>query len=239
MDGTRILIVEDDALLAEALCLTLRREGHEVAVAPDGPDGLVQAEEQVPDLILLDLTLPSLDGLEVCRRLRAARETCATPIILLTGRTDEAAQVAGLSAGADDYVIKPFSLPVLLERVKALQRRLAAQAPPAERAALPAPPVAPSLRLDPAARRVFVGGHAARLTPTEFRLLECLLRDPGRAFTRQELLRAAGRTGRRTQERTVDVHIQGLRRKLGSYRLIESVYGIGYRLDSEKMKEEG
>jgi two-component system phosphate regulon response regulator PhoB len=190
---TRILLIEDERGLTEALTWTFQREGYEVLVAGDGQEGLRRAQTLLPDLIILDIMLPGLNGLEVCRELRAGERTRDIPIIILSAKAEETDQVVGFSLGADDYVTKPFSPKVLLQRIKALQRR-------------------------------FSG-----LTPTEFRLLECMLRQPGRAFTRHQLMDAAIGEGAIVLERTIDVHIKTLRRKLGTADLIETVRGVGYR----------
>jgi two-component system phosphate regulon response regulator PhoB len=178
---------------------------------------------QLPDLIILDLMLPTLNGLEVCRELRAGDRTREIPIIILTAKAEETDQVIGFSLGADDYVTKPFSVKVLLQRIKALQRRVEGS------------PDASDLvqhlrvRIDRVRHRAFVGDRELDLTPTEFRLLECLVRQPGRVFSRPQLMDAAIGEGAVVLERTIDVHIKTLRRKLGEMDLIETVRGVGYR----------
>src|SRR5947208_3356739 len=178
---------------------------------------------QLPDLILLGLMLPTMDGLEVCRELRAGERTRSVPILMLTAKSEETDQVVGFSMGADDYVTKPFSVKVLLQRVKALQRRVESAAEPGD--------VVEHLgvRIDRVRHLATVDGAKLDLTPTEFRLLECLLRQPGRAFTRPQLMDVA--IGEQiVLERTIDVHIKTLRKKLGGEsEYIETVRGVGYR----------
>jgi two-component system phosphate regulon response regulator PhoB len=219
---TRVLIIEDERDLTEVLVYNLQREGYETVVAHDGPEGLRKAQTLLPDLVLLDLMLPGLSGIEVCRELRAGERTRDIPIIILSAKAEETDQVVGFSLGADDYVTKPFSVKVLLQRIKALQRRQAGTEPVDVVEYL-------SVRIDRVRHRAFVEGRKLELTPTEFRLLECLLRQPGRAFTRHQLMDAAIGEGAIVLERTIDVHVKTLRRKLGDADLIETVRGVGYR----------
>jgi two-component system phosphate regulon response regulator PhoB len=218
----RVLIIEDERDLVEVLTYNLEREGYEVLVAHDGMEGLRKAQTLLPDLILLDLMLPVVGGIDICRQLRAGERTRSIPIIIISAKADETDQVIGFSHGADDYVPKPFSVKVLLEKIKALRRRL--------EAAGESPELIEHLgvRIDRVRHRAFADGRELDLTPTEFRLLECLVRQPGRAFTRHQLMDAAiGDTV--VLERTIDVHVKTLRRKLGSADLIETVRGVGYR----------
>jgi two-component system phosphate regulon response regulator PhoB len=194
----RILVIEDERDLTQVLTYNLQKEGYETTVAHDGQEGLRKAQTLLPDLIILDLMLPALTGTEVLRELKAGERTREIPVIILTAKSEETDQVVGFSMGCDDYVTKPFSVKVLLQRIKALQRR-------------------------------FDGGRELDLTPTEFRLLECMLRQPGRAFTRHQLMDAAIGEGAIVLERTIDVHIKTLRKKLGANDLIETVRGVGYR----------
>jgi two-component system phosphate regulon response regulator PhoB len=229
MNPSRILIVEDERSLTEVLSYNLKREGYETIVAHDGQEGLRKAQMLLPDLILLDLMLPVMDGLEVCRRLRAGESTRHIPILMLTAKAEETDQVVGFSLGADDYVTKPFSVKVLIQRIKALGRRREDETEPGE--------VVEHLgvRLDRKRHKVYVKGRELDLTPTEFRLLECLLRQPGRAFSRRQLMEAAMGEGTVVLERTVDVHIKGLRRKLEPAEdLIETVRSVGYRFCETK-----
>jgi two-component system phosphate regulon response regulator PhoB len=225
MSKPRILVIEDERDLTDVLVYNLNREGYETVVARDGQEGLRKAQTLLPDVILLDLMLPLLGGLEVCRELRAGERTRDIPIIMLTARAEETDQVVGFSLGADDYVTKPFSVKVLIQRIKALRRRTE---PPAESSEVIEHL---GVRLDRIRHRVTVDNRDVTLTPTEFRLLECLLRQPGRAFTRSHLMEAAISEGAFVLERTVDVHVKSLRRKLGpAGGMIETVRGIGYRL---------
>jgi two-component system phosphate regulon response regulator PhoB len=232
MAGNRILIIEDERALTEVLAYNLQREGFEAVTAHDGQEGLRKAQTLLPDLILLDLMLPLISGLEICRELRAGERTRDIPIIILTAKAEETDQLVGFSLGADDYVTKPFSPKVLLQRIKALLRRVEGNAELAE--------VVEHLgvRLDRVRHRVSVHGDEIDLTPTEFRLLECLLRQPGRAFTRHQLMDAAIGDGAIVLERTIDVHVKTLRKKLGLADLIETVRGVGYRF-SEKVPPTG
>jgi two-component system phosphate regulon response regulator PhoB len=224
MPRPRILIIEDERALTDVLVYNLQREGYEVSVAHDGKEGLRKAQMQVPDLLILDLMLPGLDGLEVCRALRAGERTRMVPILMLTAKAEETDQVVGFTMGADDYVTKPFSVKVLMQRIKALQRRKEAAAEPAELVEHL------GVRIDRVRHKASVKGKELDLTPTEFRLLECLLRQPGRAFTRAQLMDLAIGEGAVVLERTIDVHIKTLRRKLGdSGEAIETVRGVGYR----------
>jgi two-component system, OmpR family, phosphate regulon response regulator PhoB len=224
MARPRILIIEDERGLTDVLAYNLAREGYETIVAHDGLEGLRKAQMQLPDLILLDLMLPGMDGLEVCRQLRAGEQTRTVPILMLTAKAEETDQVVGFSMGADDYVTKPFSVKVLLQRIKALQRRLDSGVEAGDTIEHL------GVRIDRVRHRAMVEGQELILTPTEFRLLECMLRQPGRAFTRPQLMDAAIGEGAVVLERTIDVHVKTLRRKLGpEHDFIETVRGVGYR----------
>jgi two-component system response regulator ResD len=218
----RVLVVDDEQALRRLLRLYLEQEGYDVVEADDGLDALSLLRRGGIDLALVDVMLPELDGFEVVRRIRIES---GIPIILITARGEEAQRIAGLELGADDYVVKPFSTPEVVARVRAQLRRvrghLAAQEP------LRAGVVA----LDEEARRVTVDGREVELTRREFDLLAALLRDPGRVHTRDALLEQVwGSTY--LQPKTVDVHIAGLRHKLGDALKISSLRGVGYRLDS-------
>jgi two-component system phosphate regulon response regulator PhoB len=219
----RILIIEDERDLVDGLVYNLQREGYETAVAYDGQEGLRKAQTLLPDLILLDIMLPTMSGTDVCRELRAGERTRDIPIIILSAKAEETDQIIGFSLGADDYVTKPFSIRVLQQRIKALQRRVDGATDPVDVVEYL------NVRIDRVRHRAFAEGRELELTPTEFRLLECLLRQPGRAFTRHQLMDAAIGEGAIVLERTIDVHIKTLRRKLGSADLIETVRGVGYR----------
>ncbi len=219
----RVLVIEDERDLVDGLVYNLQREGHDPIVAHDGREGLRKAQTLLPDLVLLDLMLPGLSGTDILRELRAGERTRDIPVIIITARGEETDQVVGFSLGADDYVTKPFSPRVLMQRIKALKRRLDGGTDPVD--------VIDHLgvRIDRVRHRAFADNRELELTPTEFRLLECLLRQPGRAFTRHQLMDAAIGEGAIVLERTIDVHIKTLRRKLGSADLIETVRGHGYR----------
>jgi two-component system phosphate regulon response regulator PhoB len=220
---TRVLLIEDERGLCDVLTYNLQREGYETFVSHDGQEGLRKARTLLPDMILLDLMLPVMGGLDVCRELRSGEQTRRIPILMLTAKAEEIDQIVGFSVGADDYVTKPFSVKVLLQRIKALLRRKEGQAE------TPEVLEHQGVRIDRLRHRVTVDGRNLELTPTEFKLLECLLRQPGRAFSRPQLMDAAIGDQAIVLERTIDVHIKTLRRKLGDPDLIETVRGVGYR----------
>jgi two-component system phosphate regulon response regulator PhoB len=219
----RVLVIEDERDLAEVLTYNLEREGYDAIVAHDGQEGLRKAQTLLPDLILLDIMLPGISGTEICREVRAGERTRDIPIIIISARSEETDQVVGFSLGADDYVTKPFNVKVLMQRIKALQRRVEGGNDPVD--------VIDHLgvKIDRVRHRAYAEERELDLTPTEFRLLECMLRQPGRAFTRHQLMDAAIGEGAIVLERTIDVHIKTLRRKLGAGELIETVRGVGYR----------
>ncbi len=220
----QIVVIEDDATVAETLALYLEHAGFSVAVASDGPRGLALASAPGVSLVILDLMIPGLSGAAVCRQIRA---TSAVPVMMLTARASEDDRVAGLDLGADDYVTKPFSPREVVARVHALLRRSAAQPAPARAI------VIGELEIDTWGHQARVGGRPVDLTPTEFKLLETLGRSPGRVFTREELLARAFGPAYDGLDRTVDVHITNLRRKIegpGSPRYVLTARGVGYRL---------
>lgn len=229
-----ILIIEDEAQIVTVLRGYLERAGFTVRAARDGRTGLFMARQERPDLILLDLMLPGMDGLDVARALRQEREPrmANVPLIMLTARVEESDKLIGLELGADDYITKPFSPREVVARVRALLRRATRQEQPAPQVLRRGP-----LRLDPAQRLAFLEGKPLDLTPTEFDLLETLMRTPGRAFTRGELLEAVQGETFEGYERTVDVHVKNLRRKLRddgrNSRFIQTVLGHGYRFAPE------
>lgn len=223
----RILVVEDDASIGELLAYNLQAEGYEVDRAERGDEAELKLLESPPDLVVLDWMLPGVSGIEVCRRLRARDETKSLPVIMLTARSEDAERVRGLSVGADDYVVKPFSVPELLARVRALLRRMAPER-------IAGRLTFGDLELDRENHRVRRSGRDVHLGPTEFRLLDHLMSKPGRIFTRAQLLDAVWGFSAEIDERTVDVHIGRLRRALsrGSGKdPIRTVRGAGYGLD--------
>jgi len=226
----RILIIEDDADIALSIKYAMEREGgFLVSVAADGEAGLAEAGREMPDLVLLDLNLPGLDGTEVCRLLRKGETTSQMPIIMLTARVEERDKIAGLDLGADDYITKPFSVKEVMARVRAVLRR-AARPPETSRTLVQGP-----LVVDEARRHVSVDGRDIKLTRKEFDLLAELMRRPGLVLTRDQLLARVWDYDHPGATRTVDVHIRQLRKKLGvevgGY--IETVVGVGYRFRSE------
>jgi DNA-binding response OmpR family regulator len=223
----RVLIIEDDADIALSIRYAMERDGsHAVTVAADGEAGLAEARRSLPDLILLDLNLPGMDGTEVCRQLRRDAATGGIPIVMLTARAQEQDRVSGLDLGADDYVTKPFSLKELLARIRAVLRRAAPRVDTASPVV-----VAGTLRLDETRRRVAVDGQEVQLTRKEFDLLADLMRRPGLIRTRDQLLSRVWGYDYPGATRTVDVHVRQLRKKLGPRvaAAIETVIGFGYR----------
>jgi two-component system, OmpR family, response regulator RegX3 len=216
----RVLIVEDEDAIAVPLAEGLTREGFDVVRAATGAEALAAAE---PDIVLLDLRLPDMDGLDVCRRLR---ERSQLPIIIVTARGEEADRVVGLELGADDYVVKPFGLRELIARIRAVARR--SDEPDHIAATLRVG----GLEVDERTRRAFLDEVELDLTPKEFELLATLARDPGAAVSRRRLLEEVWETSWSGSSKTIDVHVAGLRRKLGDPGWIETVRGIGFRLRS-------
>ncbi|AWN48744.1 phosphate regulon transcriptional regulatory protein PhoB [Methylobacterium terrae] len=225
--STRILIVEDEEALTLLLRYNLEAEGFEVDAVARGDEADIRLREQVPDLVLLDWMMPGLSGIELCRRIRARRETERLPVIMLTARGEEGDRVRGLATGADDYIVKPFSVPELLARVRALLRR----SKPAHVADLL---VAGDIELDRVSHRVRRDGRELHLGPTEFKLLEFLMQSPGRVFSREQLLDGVWGHDVYIDERTVDVHIGRLRKAINRGRdtdPIRTVRGSGYSFD--------
>jgi len=222
-----ILIVEDDDVVSETLRVYLANAGFEVRACRDGVEGLARALEPDVDLVILDLMLPGLGGHEICRRLRAES---TVPIVMLTARTSEDDRVRGLELGADDYVGKPFSPREVVARVQALLRRVETRP-----ATAPATIAVGPIELDVWSREVRVEGRATAVTPNEFRLLEALKRQPGRTFTREELVSRAFGPDYDGADRTIDTHVTNLRRKIEASetpRHLVTVHGVGYRLVS-------
>jgi two-component system, OmpR family, alkaline phosphatase synthesis response regulator PhoP len=224
----RVLVVEDERDVAELIRYNLSKEGYDVIVTPTGADALKEARAARPDVVLLDIMVPQLNGWEVCRRLKQDAETCTIPVIMVTGRVEEGDKVLGFEMGADDYVTKPFSPRELLARIRAVARRGAPAS--SEKKVLVK---IGELEIDRYRFEVRVKGRPIELTPKEFELLAILAGAPGRVFGREELLDAVwGRDGF-VEPRTVDVHLARLRAKFAAARLpvpaIETVRGVGYR----------
>jgi two-component system phosphate regulon response regulator PhoB len=225
--GARILIVEDEEALTLLLRYNLEAEGYEVETAARGDEADARLKEQVPDLLILDWMLPGLSGIEICRRLRARSETRTLPIIMLTARGEESERIRGLDTGADDYIVKPFSVPELIARVGALLRRASPER-------LANHLNFGDIELDREKKRVSRGGRPIELGPTEFRLLEFLLERPGRVFSRAQLLDGVWGSDVYIDDRTVDVHVGRLRKALNrghNVDPIRTVRGSGYALD--------
>lgn len=226
----RILVIEDDMKTAHLIRLYLQQAGYEVTVAFDGAAGLTAARHKLPDLVVLDLMLPGMDGMEICRALRM--ET-AIPIIMLTARSTEDDVLRGLDSGADDYITKPFSPREVVARVRTVLRRVGKQGDNARRELEFGPLVINLVR-----HEVTIQNEIVHLTPKEFKLLETMAREPGRAFTRLELVERAFGYDYEGLERTVDAHIMNLRKKIEHDHTnpvyVETVYGIGYRFMDQK-----
>ncbi len=215
---TRVLLVEDDYDIAEPLARALVREGYEVGTAHDGRIALQEVLDAPPDLIILDVGLPGMDGLEVCRHVRDVRPD--VPILMLTARDGELEQVAGLDAGADDYVTKPFRLSVLLARVRAMLRRTA-----------PSEATAADVRVDETSRRAWRGEQELELSPKEFELLALLVREAGKVVTRERIMDEVWDVNWFGSTKTLDMHVSWLRRKLGDPPLIVTVRRVGFRFE--------
>jgi two-component system phosphate regulon response regulator PhoB len=229
MKRKKLLLVEDDKALAELLIWHFEREEYDVRRTGDGEEALMLAEEEHPDVVILDWMIEGISGLEVCRRLRRKAATAHVPIIMLTARGEESDRIRGLETGADDYVTKPFSPRELLARVAAVLRRV--------RPALAGEQLAyADIELDVAAHRVRRGGKPVQLGPTEYRLLKKLIENPGRVFSRERLLDDVWAHDPDIDARTVDVHVRRLRKALnegGRPDIVRTVRSAGYSLDSE------
>jgi two-component system phosphate regulon response regulator PhoB len=220
-----ILVVEDEEDIRELLKYNLEKEGYQVFGAATGEEGLRAVRDRRPDLLLLDLMLPGIDGLEVCRRIRGEAQTRHLPIIMLTAKGEEADIVTGLELGADDYITKPFSPRVLLARLRAALRRRS-QPLPAQTALL----TTDELVIHPGRHEVLLQGQSIQLTVTEFRLLHLLVRKPGWVFTRTQIVNEIHGEDYPVSDRSIDVQIVSLRKKLGAFGShIETIRGIGYR----------
>lgn len=225
MTQERILAVDDEEDLLELVRYNLAQEGYEVKTATSGLEAIRLAESFRPDLVLLDLMMPGIDGFQVCAQLRGAAETASIPILMLTAKGEEADVIRGLHAGADDYVVKPFSPMVLVARVSAVLRRRRREVPDAETSLRIG-----SLTIDPKRHEVQVDGALVRLTAAEFRAIHHLARHPGWVFTRQQIVESVHGEDYVVTERSIDVLLVGLRKKLGPHAAtIETVRGVGYR----------
>jgi two-component system, OmpR family, alkaline phosphatase synthesis response regulator PhoP len=225
MSKEKILVVDDEEDILELVRYTLVKDGFQVQGVTSGELALAKAKEERPDLIVLDLMLPGVDGLDVCRRLRSGPDTATVPIVMLTAKTEDADVVTGLELGADDYVTKPFSPRVLLARIKAVLRRRLPDAQESQ-------PVVRTedLTINPSRHEVLAHGRQVVLTATEFRILYFLARRPGWVFTRDQIISAVKGDDYPVTERSVDVQIVGLRKKLGEAgENVETVRGVGYR----------
>jgi DNA-binding response OmpR family regulator len=228
---TRILLVDDEQLITDSLSYSLKREGFEVDIAADGISAIQAVEETHPDLIVLDLMLPDISGFEVCRRLRTFT---TTPVIMLTARGEEIDRVLGLEVGADDYLAKPFSFRELLARIQAMLRRvqLDRQAPQSQHIAMG------QLGMDPVARRVYKGEQEVQLSAREFDLLAILMKNAGRAMSRDELIKLVWGDDWVGDPRTLDVHVRWLRLKIeedpAAPQYIQTVRGFGYRFAGQE-----
>ncbi|MFQ5732268.1 MAG: response regulator [Planctomycetaceae bacterium] len=228
MSQQTILVIEDERSLTDVLQYNLANEGFQVLIAHDGREGLRRAQSALPDLVILDLMLPVLDGLQVCRKLRSTPQTQHIRILMLTAKSEEVDEIVGFNMGADDYVTKPFKLKPLIQRIKALLRRSSDAADGDDVVASHGVEVD---RLNHVARR---DGKEMPLTPTEFRLLWTLVRRPGRPFSRTELMDACRGEDANALDRTIDVHVRSLRTKLDDKAtLIETVRGLGYRFRAD------
>jgi len=225
----RILLVEDEGDLADLVAYNLRRAGYEVDVARDGSAGVRSALAMPPDLVLLDLMLPLLSGIHVARQLRTQPKTANVPIIMLTAKAEDSDQITGLQVGADDYITKPFSMPVLLARVEAILRRARSGSPggdPADMIGLGA------VTADLATHEVKVGGVEVKMTLTEFRLLVAMMRGRGKVLSREDLMYTAMGPDVVVTSRTIDVHMASIRKKLGNWGgMIRTIRGVGYILN--------
>ncbi|MBZ0162901.1 MAG: phosphate regulon transcriptional regulator PhoB [Notoacmeibacter sp.] len=226
MSTAKILVVEDEEPLGVLLQYNLEAEGYQVEVVPRGDEAEIRLQENVPDLLVLDWMLPGVSGIELCRRLRVRPETERLPVIMLTARGEESDRVRGLATGADDYLVKPFSTPEFLARVRALLRR-------AKPEILSSVLTVGDIVLDRDAHRVYRGRKELKLGPTEYRLLEYLMQNPGRVFSRGQLLDNVWGETIYIDERTVDVHIGRLRKAINSGRgpdVIRTIRGAGYAI---------
>ncbi len=226
MSHKKIVVVEDEPDILEVLSYNLKREGFEVATSLDGAKGLDLIQQKMPDLVLLDLMLPGMDGLDICRHLKSNSRTQHIPIIMVTAKGEESDVVLGLGIGADDYVAKPFSPKELVSRIKAVLRRAATSEPLTQKEYI----VVDELVIDASKYKVLLNDNEIKLTATEFRLLHYLASHPGRVFSREQLLNHTFGNDAEVVDRNVDVHIRAIRKKIGDdpY-FVETIRGVGYR----------
>jgi len=231
MSNEKLVVIEDEQDILDIITYNLEREGYKVFSSRDGNSGLKLVRDQDPNLVLLDLMLPGMDGLDICRSLKGDPLTNSIPVIMLTAKSEESDVVLGLGLGADDYITKPFSTKELIARVKAVLRRgpLRDERSKGERI------VIEGLLIDAGKHQVFINGEQSYFTATEFRMLYFLASHPGRVFTRDQLLNRVIGEDATVIDRNIDVHIRSIRKKLGDQRnLIETIRGVGYRfMDSE------
>jgi len=224
MSKPSVLIVEDETPILDALLYNFQKENFDVATATTGHEALQKCQNQVPDVVILDLMIPPPDGLQVCRQLRSNAKTRDVRILILTAKDEETDEIVGFNMGADDYVAKPFRVKPLIERVKALLRRNPAENESSDRI------IINGIEIDRTNHMVTIDGEELTLTLTEFRMLWTLARQPGRTFSRNELLDCCRGEDANSMERTIDVHIRALRKKLKERsELVETIRGIGYR----------
>lgn len=228
MTKPKLLVIEDERSLSDVLKYNMEKEGFEVATAADGQEGLQRAQLMQPDLVILDLMLPVIEGYEVCRQLRSDPKMQSARILMLTARSDEVDEIVGFNMGADDYVTKPFKIKPLIHRVKALLRRGQGGDPAGDVIEIA------GLEIDRVHYTCRADGRELHLTPTEFRLLWTLVRNPARPYSRNELMDRCRGEDANALERTIDVHIRSLRQKLGDRgEMLETVRGVGYRFRPE------
>lgn len=224
MQQQTILLIEDEQAIADVVIYNLQKEGYCVLWERDGRSGLLKAQTDRPELIVLDLMLPGIDGLQICRHLKSDSRTRDIRILMLTARSAETDEIVGFNMGADDYVTKPFRVTPLIHRIKALMRRNEAVEAARNSISLH------GIQIDRTHHRVHVGEQELELTPTEFRMLWTMMSQPGRPFSRNELMETSRGEDANSLERTIDVHVRSLRKKLGTTAdLIETVRGVGYR----------
>jgi phosphate regulon transcriptional regulator PhoB len=226
----KIVVIEDETDILEVIAYNLKREGYEVITSTSGEDGLEKIEKAHPQLVVLDLMLPEIDGIELCRKLKADPVTQSIPVIMVTAKGEESDVVLGLGVGADDYLTKPFSPRELTARVKAVLRRSKSRTETDRRERV----VVEGVVIDPQRHEVKVDGESIALTATEFRLLHFLASHPGRVFTRDHLLARVIGEDAIVIDRNIDVHVRAIRKKLGGHReLVETIRGVGYRFKDQ------